>query len=211
MPSTLSTKPGSSGGFGSAEPPVANGSGGLAPATTISGSSSGRDAAVARAVEEEVDAAILSRQVARPDKWSRVVLGADGGSDGSGGLSTATATGKEGGGAGGAPSREAGAGGGAGIPPRPSTGGGAPATAPAAAASASGKDKKGRRRSSAGMGSKKSSTVAETVEQATAVEDGGPGVPVLSKKEKKAMLVAEVRLGGWVVGWVVERLVNRSK
>ncbi|CAM9404808.1 unnamed protein product [Ectocarpus fasciculatus] len=75
------------------------------------------DEAVVKAIEEEVDAAILSRQLSHPDKWSSLVVDSSNGAGGGG------AEGEEEGGqgAGGVPA----SGGGAGIPPRPSTGGGA--------------------------------------------------------------------------------------
>eukprot|EP00903_Cladosiphon_okamuranus_P007913 g7641.t1 len=181
VPSSLSLKRG--GGYGSADPYVANGgSGDLAPATTIAGSHD-RDASVAKAVEEEVNAAILSRRTSHPEKWSGLVVS----SESSDGATPAGETPQENGGgagAGGGASTEGAAGGGAGIPPRPSTGGGAPAHRPASAKKDVGGGKKSRR----SMGSKKSSA-AETVEEVTAFDDG----PVLSKKEKKAMLVAEAR------------------
>eukprot|EP00752_Nemacystus_decipiens_P012726 g11275.t1 len=195
VPSTLSLKPGS--GFALAEPSsVASGSGGhLAPlSTAVAGGgvmgigTSGRDAAVAKAVEEEIDVAILARRTAHPDKWSGLVASSEA-SDG-GATTAGVKTPEEGVGAGGAPSKEGAAGGGAGIPPRPSTGGGDPATTATSSAKKGGGKK--NRRSSGGMGSKKSSA-AEMAGEATAVGDGGAGLPVMSKKEKTALLVAEAR------------------
>lgn len=184
-------------GFGSAEPSVANGGADdhLAPSTTIAGGISSRDAAVAKAVEEEIDAAILSRRTSHPDKWSGLIVSSEASADGA--TTAGVKTPEEGAGAGGAPSKEGAAGGGAGIPPRPSTGGGAPAAAAASSAKKGGGRKS--RRSSGGMGSKKSSA-ADMGGEVTAVGDGGAGLPVLSKKEKKAMLVAEVRGGYGVLG-----------
>ncbi|CAM9435783.1 unnamed protein product [Ectocarpus sp. 6 AP-2014] len=145
------------------------------------------DEAVSKAIEEEVDAAILSRQLSHPEKWSSLAVDS---SDGGG-----AAEGEEEGGqgAGGLPA----SGGGAGIPPRPSTGGGGspsvPTDANAAAAASTKKGASGRKsRRSSGMGSKKSSAM-EVKTEITAVGDGGPGVPVLSKKEKKGFLVAQAR------------------
>lgn len=176
-------------GFASAAPSLANGGGGPAPSTTISGKKAKGDQEVAKAIEEEVDAAILSRQLSHPDKWSSLVI------DSSAGGGPAEGEEESGQGAGGVPA----SGGGAGIPPRPSTGGGGspsvPTDATAAAAASTKKGASGRksRRSSAGMGSRKSSAT-EVKTEVTAVGDGGPGVPVLSKKEKKEFLVAQVRL-----------------
>ncbi|CAM9876940.1 unnamed protein product [Ectocarpus fasciculatus] len=147
------------------------------------------DEAVVKAIEEEVDAAILSRQLSHPDKWSSLVVDSSNGAGGGG------AEGEEEGGqgAGGVPA----SGGGAGIPPRPSTGGGGspsvPADATAAAAASTKKGASGRKsRRSSGMGSRKSSAV-EVKAEITAVGDGGPGVAVLSKTEKKEFLVAQAR------------------
>lgn len=206
-------KPGS--GFVSPEPSLVHGGGGVDAAASVDGAGNhSRTTAVARAVEEEVNAAILSRRASHPDKWSTIVVdpSAGGGADGTAAAAAGSAGAGAGAGAGGEsgddntgglPSRGGLAGGGAGIPPRPSTGGGgSPAGGGAAAASKKVADKKSRR-TSKGMGSKKPSTV-DMLDDVTAVGDGGSGVVVMSKKEKNALVVAEVikevSNGGWG-GW----------
>ncbi|CAN0326067.1 unnamed protein product [Hapterophycus canaliculatus] len=190
------------------------------PSVTASGGSGGgssRATAVAQAVEEEVDIAILSHKESHPEKWAALAVSADPSDDTAAATAGgAKARGEAGGGGGGSGSGGApakgGGGGGAGAPPRLSTGGGgAPASAAAASNRRGSGEMKGRRSSRAAMGSKKTSAVsmAEAAE-VTAVGDGGGGVTVMSKKEKTAMLVAQAREDAAVAAAEVTHDLNQT-